>query len=198
MLSKKIITGIFTLIIFSILTIPIYARDLSEDFTIVSSEYAETVNYKRMDPPFSMSVPKGWYLAYLNEDVPGIDRAFFCKDDPTKGLSQGLGIDMPYIKVAFLPNPDGVAAEVPADNQVLIIQEAGGDIMTYEKVLIDDQVGTHFTSSVPGEAWIMDTYIATLNNVFFSIKAVCKDEVEFKEIKPKIKEAIDSIKFSTF
>jgi hypothetical protein len=189
----------FIILCFNILAPHVFAEDFTKYYHIVSPKNIEKIMYGRMTPPFKIKAPQGWYMAMANEDVPNVDRAIFCKEDPTEPFSQGKfePFDFAYMKIAFLPNLDEVPAIVLVDDFISQVEATGTTILFREELTVDNKKGGHFTSPVPGMDLMMDTYIFTSEKEFISIKTICKQE-EFEYVEPEIKEAINSIKFSLY
>lgn len=169
------------------------------NFTIVSPKYTKQINYMREDPPLTITAPKDWYMALKKESAGGIDRAFFCKYDPEKPLSQDARgpFETPYIKVAFLPNPEGLPLIASHNSMLSRFKSIGVTILIDEEITVDNQLGSHITASIPEENSLTDVYIFTTGDAFLSIKAICRAD-EFEGTKKAIKETIDSIRFSSY
>lgn len=174
-----------------------YADDLAPYFNIFSPGSAQQMNYARQQPPFKIAAPSGWYMALVKEESSSADRAFLCKKDPREWLSKGNlePFPFPYLKVAFLPNPEKAPASLIIQNQIDQLQAVGAPILVNEMITVDSVVGRHFTTRVPNVDFVMDTYLFSKDDVFISIKALCEAGL-FEEVKKEIKQAIDSIKFS--
>lgn len=170
-----------------------------KNFTITSPKYTEQIAYMRSEPPFTITAPKDWYMALKKEKVGGVDRAFFCKYDPNKPPPRGAlwPFKIPYIKIAFLPNPQALPAITWSTGMVPQLKSMGASILTDEKIKIDNRSGVHVTSSLKEENLTMDVYIFTMGNAFISVKTTCRSN-EFEKTKKSIKEAINSIKFSSY
>lgn len=173
-------------------------KDLA-NFTIASPKYTKQINYMREDPPLTITAPKDWHMALKKEYAGGIDRAFFCKYDPEKPLSQGAPgpFETPYIKVSFLPNPESLPSIVSHNSLLARLKSMGAAILIDEEITVDGRLGSHLAASVPGENLTIDVYIFTAGDTFLSVRAACESD-EFEETKKEIKEAIDSIRFSSY
>lgn len=166
------------------------------NFFISSPEYTKQLEYTRQEPPFTITAPKGWYMALKKENVMGVDRVFFCKYNPEKPLLQGASgpFEIPYIKVAFFAEHEGLPTVTWRNSIVSQLRSMDMPILIDEEIKVDSRLGNHVTALFSEENLITDVYIFAIGNLSLSIKAICGSD-EFEETKKEIKEAIDSIRF---
>ncbi len=176
-----------------------HADDFTKDFFITSPKYSEHLVYTRQDPPFMMKAPGGWYMAMRRpETPPSPTGVYFFKHDPEEEGKKG-NLTTPYIVIDFFRNKDIPSAMDYALQTVAQLKKEGLVILAEaQEFKAGGESGSHFVTKgtlMEGEE-IIDNYIFVDTYRVIFISVLCKPD-EFEGAKSEIRQAMDSIRFST-
>jgi hypothetical protein len=182
-------------IYFGIAAIPAFSKDASGDFTFFSPKYIQNINYTSEKPSFTIPAPEGWYMAINHASIGGRNKVVFSQYDPSGAIKTGH-FETPFFNISVLPNPEKQPALSFAQGAIAKLRSKGVIVLEPEEIKTKDTVGYYYYNQTPNGALIISNYVFACEDAYIIIGAFCGAD-EFKEVQPKIREAVKLIRFAS-
>ncbi len=193
--KKRLIFGALFLAIVSTSSFAIgFAQEDNGTWVTLPPSSTKHTIYVIPNPPFQIAAPSGWYMSQRTDEPNlGGERVVFSKYDPAEVNANFNPYS--YFSVVFLLNKNKVSIEDEALEYLNALQKKGAKILSpHENIYIDNNIGIHFTVELTDNT-VSDVYLFEKNQIIIFIKGVSAVS-DFAADKKKIKESINSIKFS--
>jgi len=172
-----------------------FHKDVSGDLSILSPKYIQNINYTSEKPPFTIPAPEGWYMAINHASIDGMNKVVFSQYDPSDAIKTGH-FEIPFFNISLLPNPKKQPALSFAQEASAKLRSKGVIVLEPEEIKTKDTVGYYYYNQTPNGALIKSLYVFACEDTYIIIRAFCGTD-EFKEVQPKIREAVKLIRFAS-